>query len=878
MKPNQQEFEFDVFVSYRWAEPYQSWVRYDLVPALEAAGLKVCLDVSDFVPGQDLILEMTRAVQSSRRALCILSEDYFSGNRMVHFESLMARRFDPGGVESHLIPFVLRLTELPEWLRGLIPINWIDANGRVQEWQKLLQVLGAPYDSSPPRAPIPTTTPRLSSPVFVHDYNLPHTFVARASELTKLNELLVGSDGEATRPSVIAVTAIGGVGKSCLCRAILERPEIAAKFSRIVWFSFYEARTEAEDYFLREVLTNGYQWEDRENSQGANDTKRLRRALAGALNREHTLLVLDGLEVIQFSDDPESPKFGGIKPIWSEVDKLLRHMLNSPSSVCLVTSRVPLRAIETRRGYHEVSLDLFEPEDGAALLLSLGVKGNSDHLEACAEKLGGHALSLVAAGRFMSRRQIPADQLADLVGDPDLFQRTAEGEKVKRICEWYRSELNAEQEYFLTRLSLHSRSITAANFPVVIPRYKGTESDQETEEQIIQPLVERGLVDRLESSNAATRFSVHPLMKLAYSTWLEPEARKRAHEEWARAAAAAPGQFFRVETAWSLEELQPLVDATEQYLAAENWEEAWAIYSGRNLAARLGRLGYIELSLVLARQFEEVSIRDDDWDPYKSVFLFDTLAWLSNRLERTEDNLHYRRKELTAAKAIQLVRIDEVEDIVASSLATSGFVKEAAGIRPKSYGARGVIALAQGHYKRASQLLHAAFEHGHGHDRTVTAQPLAEALYRSNEFKKAAKVLKEALQLAICDGYACCERAILSELTDIALYRNDLPNAQLWWEKLTELRKRLELENSEHSGLLLAQGDIDGALAAADATDQIVPTSVIKRHVAKARVFLRKGNREQAASELGAAKDAQSSSGYAQLKNEIEQLRRELRR
>jgi hypothetical protein len=137
-------FFYDVFVSYRWAEPDQSWVRDELVPALEASKLKVCLDVQDFVPGRDLILEMSRAGTQSRRAICVLSPAYFDGNRMVGFESLMARRFDPSGNESRLIPFVLRKCEIPEWLYGLVPVDWTAPSYHKREWHKLLRVLGAP--------------------------------------------------------------------------------------------------------------------------------------------------------------------------------------------------------------------------------------------------------------------------------------------------------------------------------------------------------------------------------------------------------------------------------------------------------------------------------------------------------------------------------------------------------------------------------------------------------------------------------------------------------------------------------------------------------------------------------------------------------------
>lgn len=140
----------DVFISYRWIDPDQTWVREQLAPALRNSGLAVLLDVDDFVPGRDLILEMTRAGRESRHVLCVLSPDYFDGNRMVAFESLMARRLDPSGSEPGLIPLVLRSCELPEWLRGLIPIDWTNPSYHDREWRKLLKALAAPSEGLAP--------------------------------------------------------------------------------------------------------------------------------------------------------------------------------------------------------------------------------------------------------------------------------------------------------------------------------------------------------------------------------------------------------------------------------------------------------------------------------------------------------------------------------------------------------------------------------------------------------------------------------------------------------------------------------------------------------------------------------------------------------
>src|SRR5258706_1905793 len=135
--------QYDVFISYRWSEPDPSWVRDQLTPALKSAGLKVCLDVEDFIPGRNIIIEMSRAGIESRCVLCVLSPDYFECNGAVAFESLSARGRDLTGRDSRLVPLILRSTDLPDWIRGLIPVDWTQEKDRNREWRKLLKALSA---------------------------------------------------------------------------------------------------------------------------------------------------------------------------------------------------------------------------------------------------------------------------------------------------------------------------------------------------------------------------------------------------------------------------------------------------------------------------------------------------------------------------------------------------------------------------------------------------------------------------------------------------------------------------------------------------------------------------------------------------------------
>lgn len=238
--------QYDVFVSYRWIEPDQTWVRQSLVPALRAAGLRVFLDVEDFVPGRDIILEMSRAGLESRRALCILTPDYFEGARMVGFESQIARRRDPTGNESHLIPLVLRPTELPEWIRGLIPVDWTDPDSHLREWGKLLRVLDARNLKAPPPSVLFDSCSTQPEPTEAETIFLPPRFreeVKRQALIEQIHALLKQS-------SLVAVEGLPGTGKTHLVAACLGKP-FSPVYEKVFWHDTEQG--ELVDALLSEI-------------------------------------------------------------------------------------------------------------------------------------------------------------------------------------------------------------------------------------------------------------------------------------------------------------------------------------------------------------------------------------------------------------------------------------------------------------------------------------------------------------------------------------------------------------------------------------------------------------------------------------------------
>lgn len=56
---------YDVFISHSPAD--QAWVRDELLPKLERAGLKVAVDYRDFEVGLPRLVNMERLVERSRK-------------------------------------------------------------------------------------------------------------------------------------------------------------------------------------------------------------------------------------------------------------------------------------------------------------------------------------------------------------------------------------------------------------------------------------------------------------------------------------------------------------------------------------------------------------------------------------------------------------------------------------------------------------------------------------------------------------------------------------------------------------------------------------------------------------------------------------------
>jgi len=141
------DYAYDVFISYSHVE--KDWVRGELLPHLESARLRVCIDYRDFELGAPIVTEMRRGLTDSRKTLLILTPDYLE-SAWTGFEQLMLQTLDPNNRERRLIPLMKEACDLPLEISYLNYLDFVAPDDWELAWSRLLKALQAPVQQVPP--------------------------------------------------------------------------------------------------------------------------------------------------------------------------------------------------------------------------------------------------------------------------------------------------------------------------------------------------------------------------------------------------------------------------------------------------------------------------------------------------------------------------------------------------------------------------------------------------------------------------------------------------------------------------------------------------------------------------------------------------------
>jgi len=176
---DQGNYRYDVFISYSHVD--RDWVWDELLPRLEQAGLRVCIDDRDFEIGTPSLINMERAVDNSRHTLAVLTPAWLE-SQWAEFESLLVGSTDPAGRRRRLFPFILKCCNLPPRINALTPANPAQSHPYVDQLERLVTQLQGTQEMNGASPSYNSHSPFIVGPPTTH----PRHFFGRERELKRL--------------------------------------------------------------------------------------------------------------------------------------------------------------------------------------------------------------------------------------------------------------------------------------------------------------------------------------------------------------------------------------------------------------------------------------------------------------------------------------------------------------------------------------------------------------------------------------------------------------------------------------------------------------------------------------------------------------------
>jgi len=459
-------------------------------------------------------------------------------------------------------------------------------------------MFGSATTAGPITAPSPAvapTQPALKADLSRIDRYAPVKLIGREDELQLLDQAWGKVvNAETLRPRVLALVAMGGEGKTSLVA------KWAAQLAHTGWsgcdavfaWSFYSQGTREQtaassDLFLAEALRFFGDAEMAQSSQSALDKAR---RLAQLVGGQRALLILDGLEPLQYA--PTSPTHGELRD--GAMAALLKALAINSQGLCVLTTR---HAVADLRNYLQTTVQehhllRLSEAAGVELLQSLGVHGSVSDLAALVHDVRGHALSLNLLGSYLRDAHGGDVRKRDQVKLEEADAET-QGHHAFRVMDAYvqwfaRPDKNAKEAKrgqraiaVLKLLGLFDRPASAdclnalLKSPSITGLTEAFASITEAQRNIVYARLQDAklLTMNRDAAGALLSLDAHPLVREYFGKTLkeeQPQAWRDAHHRIYEHLCATTKEGKQP----SLEELQPLYQAVAHGCKAGLLKEA----------------------------------------------------------------------------------------------------------------------------------------------------------------------------------------------------------------------------------------------------------------------------------------------------------------
>ncbi|PWQ96872.1 toll/interleukin-1 receptor domain-containing protein [Leucothrix pacifica] len=396
----------------------------------------------------------------------------------------------------------------------------------------------------------------------------------RKDELALLDEALLDADTH-----VVQFVASGGTGKTKLLRHWLD--DNHDKIEALIAWSFYsqgsseDKQISATPFFIQALKSLRA---DKDISD-FNTEEEKGEYIADLLRERRCLLVLDGLEPLQ---QVGRGMRGELKD--RAIRKMLRCLMGDHSSLCIITTRLPVRELKGRRRVVQHDLQNLAPEDGVALLRSFTepypVHGRDVDMLAAVEEYGRHALALHLLGNalatYLDGDVRKRDTLGELIGDYDDVERHA-----FKVMQAYEQWLEGTVELkLLYLLGLFDHPVEQDVLEVLWEA--GIPGLTEGVDKKAWLVARRDLLGKFqmmsEHEGRDDLFDCHPLIREYFGRQLqenEGEAWRQAHTVLYEYYKGLPEKLWGKYLPDTLEEMQPLFRAVVHGCLAGDMSESF---------------------------------------------------------------------------------------------------------------------------------------------------------------------------------------------------------------------------------------------------------------------------------------------------------------